>query len=1188
MPKYISGRVKRTPQNRLTDDRYQYLGLDQAEPNIGDPPTASGTPGIPAGQQYQMVSVLSNPGERYWVPIGGGLIPGSVSVFEEGTLVGSLSSITQFNFVGIGITVDAVSLGIAATVTVVPPGDNGSVLFKDVIFDPNANAGVGTFRGDFSTSSDLIFNGTVGILTVGKGLEVGNTGLKVGTGGTFMSVASTTGLVGIATTNPTRELDVNGNIRLRKTIYDFNNTPGNQGNLLVKGTEGVVWIDVDSVQTGAGGTVYDVQYHNSAGLVDGAPNFVYRSDTSRVGIGSTQPEKLLDVVGSARFSQLEVSPGVSTFTGEVDANGGIVANSIRVEDLTQSRVVFIGVNGELVDDADFTYASATDTLSLTNLTSSAQSSLNHLRTTGISTLGNIKVDTNTITTNAGALLLNASSSIVQSDASVYISATPQSTSKDTGALAVDGGVGIEKNLNVGGKLSVAGVTTLASSGGITTTGGDLYVGRDLYVKRNFTQGQGTFQNLLVTGVSTFKGDTNHETTLIGNRLTLSGVSTFSNTVNIDDNKRINLGIGKSIFSDGSNLNIHVADTKNFEIKANVDGGTSGKINLINVGSGVTINGQGTVDVYHNNSRKLQVLSTGIDVAGQTKTFTLEVTTLADLKGSINLGSSVADDVIFHAKVNSNILPNTSGSSNLGSDSLRWDKIYANEYYGTFKGDIDPSVAISTTRIQQDNTFAEVVDAGSDGFFRVVTEDVERLIISAGIVTVSSQLWVGSDPITNSKPVLRWRDGDTEYATARIFGDDLAFETRDGGIDYERLRITKGGDVGIGTTNPIASNIEASLNSNTKVLAVGIVTANEYYGEFKGNINPGVPITNALNVNITDDTTRSGTHYIHFGSETSGFDDVEVDSSGLVYVNGKVGIGTTQPDHELQIFADEPNIRLTHTGSSSYLNSFYIKSLQSGAEFNSYQEITGTRKPFIFKQNSTEVFRIGPSGQFGLSGANYGTAGQVLSSAGPSSPPTWEDAGSGSLTDILVDYTGRSTPCAIPITVSTPSAGTRQINIPQSSNAFGAKYVQTTEPTGSSVCDGDIWYDTDGETTASAFVPSGSIIMYNGDVAPSGWVICDNSAAAVAAGAPDLRDKFIVGTGNLYNRGNQGGSADAVVVSHKHTTENYVGRPNYAEPRNYGVGTDGNLNSTGDTTTVGEDGTNKNLPPYYAITFIMKI
>ena len=146
MPKYLSGRVKRTPQNRLTDDRYRYLGLDQAEPNIGDPPTPAGSLNIPAGQQYQVVSVLSNPGERYWVPIQGGLIPGSISIFDEGSLVGSLSSVTQLNFVGNSLNavatpyVNGVSPGNIATITAAPPGLNGSVLFKDL--------------GDFATSSD--------------------------------------------------------------------------------------------------------------------------------------------------------------------------------------------------------------------------------------------------------------------------------------------------------------------------------------------------------------------------------------------------------------------------------------------------------------------------------------------------------------------------------------------------------------------------------------------------------------------------------------------------------------------------------------------------------------------------------------------------------------------------------------------------------------------------------------------------------------------------------------------------------------------------------------------------------------------------------------------------------------------------------------------------------------------------
>ena len=80
MPKYLSGRVKRTPQGSLTTDRYQYLGLDQAEPNLGDPPELDA---IPGGQQYQIVSLISNPGERFWVPIGGGIQPGSCLLYTS-------------------------------------------------------------------------------------------------------------------------------------------------------------------------------------------------------------------------------------------------------------------------------------------------------------------------------------------------------------------------------------------------------------------------------------------------------------------------------------------------------------------------------------------------------------------------------------------------------------------------------------------------------------------------------------------------------------------------------------------------------------------------------------------------------------------------------------------------------------------------------------------------------------------------------------------------------------------------------------------------------------------------------------------------------------------------------------------------------------------------------------------------
>ena len=123
MPKYLSGRQKLRPSNKLTEDRYQYLGLDQAEPNLADPLTS---PGVPGGTQYQLIAVAGYDGRRYWVPVGGSLQPGAITIFDEGTPVSSASSITQLNFVGaavtarVGVQNPSGHPGIAATVTVIP------------------------------------------------------------------------------------------------------------------------------------------------------------------------------------------------------------------------------------------------------------------------------------------------------------------------------------------------------------------------------------------------------------------------------------------------------------------------------------------------------------------------------------------------------------------------------------------------------------------------------------------------------------------------------------------------------------------------------------------------------------------------------------------------------------------------------------------------------------------------------------------------------------------------------------------------------------------------------------------------------------------------------------------------------------------------------------------------------------
>jgi len=37
MGKLVSGRINKLPQSGITSDRYEFLGVNQAEPDLGDP-----------------------------------------------------------------------------------------------------------------------------------------------------------------------------------------------------------------------------------------------------------------------------------------------------------------------------------------------------------------------------------------------------------------------------------------------------------------------------------------------------------------------------------------------------------------------------------------------------------------------------------------------------------------------------------------------------------------------------------------------------------------------------------------------------------------------------------------------------------------------------------------------------------------------------------------------------------------------------------------------------------------------------------------------------------------------------------------------------------------------------------------------------------------------------------------------
>ena len=213
--------------------------------------------------------------------------------------------------------------------------------------------------------------------------------------------------------------------------------------------------------------------------------------------------------------------------------------------------------------------------------------------------------------------------------------------------------------------------------------------------------------------------------------------------------------------------------------------------------------------------------------------------------------------------------------------------------------------------------------------------------------------------------------------------------------------------------------------------------------------------------------------------------------------------------------------------------------------------------------------------------DFGTSGQLLSSDGTDT--VWIDANTTSVANANnVGTNLNSTNADQFVTFVENSSGNNPIRVDTD-----LKYNPSTNTLSATKFSGDgslLTNITTGQLQGAGIFVTGMIIAWYGNTGniPTGFVLCDGNN-----NTPDLRDRFIVGAGSAYSPGATGGSKDAVLVEHFHTTLNFVGRSNYAEPRNFGVGTDGNLNSTGNTDTKGEDGTNKNLPPYHALCYIMK-
>lgn len=292
------------------------------------------------------------------------------------------------------------------------------------------------------------------------------------------------------------------------------------------------------------------------------------------------------------------------------------------------------------------------------------------------------------------------------------------------------------------------------------------------------------------------------------------------------------------------------------------------------------------------------------------------------------------------------------------------------------------------------------------------------ITLTGTVTSSGSLTLGgtlsgvslTTQVTGTLPIANGGTGATTAATARTalgattVGGNVFTLTNPSAITFPRFnadntvsaldaasfRTAIGAGTGSGTVTSVSGTgtvngitLTGTVTSSGSLTLGGTLSNVSLTSQVTGTL----PVTNGGTGTATAFTTGS----VVFANASGIYAQ---DNTNFFWdnTNKRLGIGTAVPSSVLQLnkAAGAVDMRLS-VGGTLYGNVY------ASASDTTITSVTAI--PLILGTDSTTRFQVGPVGQFGIGGATYGTAGQVLTSGGALAAPTWATPTTGTVTSV---------------------------------------------------------------------------------------------------------------------------------------------------------------------------------------------